>query len=157
MKMKFTNYSLSDKKELIKRLNDNQRFNKRTLKSSANVDSLSADCILIEDMATRVKDVLPQVPIAIIKRDVKITKNIDSTIERILTGVVKYIPEPSCPKGDKNSPSTSTNNTTNDTQVFFGAATFGKTTSERALSFEQRKQQLFRVARMRYIKKYGLN
>lgn len=160
MSLHSTNFNAHDKKEFIKRLNDELKLTKakKSKPPAKKNNGPPGDFSVIEEMAKMVKDVLPQVPLAIIKEDVKVTKNIDTTIERILTGQVKYTPEPSPSKVKSSSESRAAcNDSTDSSTLCFGAPTFGKTADERSKSFEQRKNHLFRVARMRYLKKYGLN
>jgi ancient ubiquitous protein 1 len=120
-----------------------------------------------------VRSVLPQVPIAVIRRELQITKNVDDTIARILDGTVYYEPEvptvvtePSPPVEstidsdpkpitlnnvdpiDSNAPSPMSHNTK--------AISFDKNPRERMKSYHERKEQLLQVARKHFIEKHGL-
>lgn len=111
-----------------------------------------------DEMAIKVKEVLPQVPLAAIKTDIMVTRNIDDTIERILNGQVQYSPENVSPSEAKVAASgsrTSSNQTSSDSGKLFycGAANFGKNAFDRSKSFQERKEHLFRVARARYLQK----
>lgn len=44
-------------------------------------------------MAAQVKEVLPDVPLVVIARDLQETRSVDSTISRLVDGVVHYVPE----------------------------------------------------------------
>lgn len=44
-------------------------------------------------MAGQVKEVLPDVPLAVIARDLQETRSVDSTISRLVDGIVHYVPE----------------------------------------------------------------
>lgn len=106
----------------------------------------------LESMATQVKDVLPQVPITVIRKNIKTTKCIDTTISNILEGNVSYTPELPGQKTQqnpepKNNPSTSK----------VAASTFGRDSTERHLSFQERKKAFIEAARQKYIAKHNLN
>lgn len=129
------------------------------------------------EMARQVKDVLPQVPLSVIETDIKITKNIDDTIDRLLSGVVKFtseeseIPVPvasnnepkiihraveSPPKAATTLPNNSPSTSTESTKLFYcGAATFGKTARERVKSYDERKARLYQQARERFLQREG--
>lgn len=58
-------------------------------------------------MASRVKEVLPQVPLDVIRRDISQTANVDETITRLLDGTVSYQPLLVISEKEKTSPSLS--------------------------------------------------
>ena len=117
----------------------------------------------LESMSIRVKEVLPQVPLDVIRRDVSITANVDETITRLLDGTVMYTPEEpsnkptikpflSSPSGHSSASSVSSKLPYNT-----AASCFGKTSGERMKSYTERKQQLIEESRLRYMIKHGLN
>lgn len=148
-----SNFDNSDKKEMMKRIQDEHKQKSSQYQQVLPVPS-------IDDMARKVKEVLPQVPLAIIKNDIAITNNIDDTIERILNGNVPYSPEVSS-VNDKSKASSSSGSSSGSTasiesgKMFCGSS-FGKTAEDRTKSFQERKEHLYRVARMRYIQKHKL-
>lgn len=167
-----TDFRLNDKREFIKRLlKENQikkssKSNPKQKQQQTNSQKESK----INDYSKKVKEILPQVPLDVIKADILITNNIDDTVERILNGIVKFIPEKQQQSSlvdeklllDKDVPSTSSSITSNDIKIpvvdnkNFGAKTFGKTSTERISSFQERKAQMYRMARIRYLQKRGL-
>ena len=156
-KLYASNFDKNDKKEMMKRIRAEQmaiRAQKQKEATQAKSFAFS-----IDDMAVKVKEVLPQVPLSAIKTDIAITKNIDDTIERILSGNVPYTPEAapsnSLPKTESSS-NTNASSSESGKLFYCGASTFGKSTNDRAKSFQERKEHLFRVARMRYIQKHNL-
>jgi len=138
-------------------------------------------------MAHTVKNVLPQVPIDVIRRDLIITNNVDETIARLLDGTVYYdmetevLPPASVnevkdvkldekkdtPKAsnDVSSHNKESSNAVNNeplktiSPMSFNtkAATFEKDPHERMKSYQERKQKLLEVAREHYIEKHGLD
>nr|XP_027204026.1 ancient ubiquitous protein 1-like isoform X2 [Dermatophagoides pteronyssinus] len=166
-----TDFRWNDKREFIKRLlKENQikkssKSNPKQKQQQTNSQKESK----INDYSKKVKEILPQVPLDVIKADILITNNIDDTVERILNGIVKFIPEKQQQSSsvdeklllDKDVPSTSSI-TSNDIKIpvvdnkNFGAKTFGKTSTERISSFQERKAQMYRMARIRYLQKRGL-
>lgn len=150
-----SSFDNSDKKEMMKRIQDEHR------RKTAPTPRVSA-APSVEAMARKVKEVLPQVPLAIIKSDIVITKNIDDTIERILNGNVPYTPEVMPSANDTSKASTSSGpvaggvSSLEASAKMFCGSSFGKTAEERTKSFQERKEHLYRVARMRYIQKHKL-
>lgn len=150
-----SSFDNSDKKEMMKRIQDEHR------RKTAPTPRVSA-APSVEVMARKVKEVLPQVPLAIIKSDIVITKNIDDTIERILNGNVPYTPEVMPSANDTSKASTSSGpvaggvSSLEASAKMFCGSSFGKTAEERTKSFQERKEHLYRVARMRYIQKHKL-
>ena len=149
-----SNFDQDDKKEMIKRYQAELISKKGKRKNATKLSSL-----YVEEMALKVKEVLSQVPLSVIKTDIMKTQNIDDTIERILTGLVQYIPEESWPKESNAIDSTSSHssnrlaNTESNKLFYCGTETFGKTSFDRSKSFKERKEHLFRVARTRYLQK----
>lgn len=122
----------------------------------------------LESMVRSVKDVLPQVPISVIRSDLNITSNIEETITRLVDGTIQYTPEVPA----KKSPSESSANTSTVAPVDASflknpppstlphlstkADSFGRSASERHKSFQERKQQLIEAARLRYMMKHNM-
>lgn len=98
-----------------------------------------------------------------------ITRNVDITISNILEGRVRFVPEPISPsfsapstsaQASTSSPSKGTlssGGASSPSQLSMGALTFGKNTTERTRSFQERKDQLIAAARRRYIEKHNLD
>lgn len=103
-------------------------------------------------MTNQVKEVLPHVPAAAIVKDLSLTKDVDLTITNILEGRVSYTPEepsteasPAVPVIHKNAPPAPT-----------AAKSFGKSSKERHMSFDERKKALYDNARLKYMEKHGM-
>ena len=170
-----TDYCLHDKREFIKRLLTEENF-KRSLLSTKNSagnnnrqkqqqqqSTNKQNGLKIDEYSQKVKEILPQVPLNVIKEDIAITNNIDDTVERILNGVVKFEPEPQQQQQSSSVNDHSIQSTLNTNIKIsaidnknFAAKTFGKTSSERVSSFQERKEQMYRMARIRYLRKRGL-
>lgn len=115
----------------------------------------------LESMSQRVKEVLPQVPLDVIRRDVSITANVDETITRLLDGTVTYKPEEPLLSSNKTSlaplaQSSSPLLNNRNLPIKTGAASFGKNSNERMRSFEERKKLLIEESKLRYMIKHGL-
>lgn len=127
-----SNFDNSDKKEMIK------RFKAELIsKNSSSKDENKSRPLSVDEMAIKVKEVLPQVPLNAIKSDIVITKNIDDTIERILNGQVKYTPEVSKQESQTTAPPSTENSGTKTNsesgKLFYcGASNFGKYASDRS-------------------------
>jgi ancient ubiquitous protein 1 len=124
-------------------------------------------------MAQRVKEVLPQVPLNVIKRDLAITTNVDETITRVLDGTVSYRPEVVAtvslkPSGSSSSSTLLSTNLRTCTQsgavassselpsLNTAASSFPKNANDRMKSYKERKQALVEASRARYLQKHGL-
>lgn len=145
-----SNFDNGDKKEMIKRLRAEMIAKSHTSKVENKPRPLS-----IDEMAIKVKEVLPQVPLGAIRGDIVLTKNIDDTIERILNGQVKYTSEETEQEGLRANASSSASKPSSESAKLFycGASSFGKNAPDRSKSFQERKEHLFRVARLRYLQK----
>lgn len=117
----------------------------------------------IRSMCTRVKEVLPQVPLDVIARDLRITSDVDESITRLLDGTVKYIPESTAPStslstqpADQPSSSKASDppSSVDVPSLSTAASNFGKNSSERMQSLEERKKMLIEAARVRYLAKH---
>ncbi|XP_040190910.1 lipid droplet-regulating VLDL assembly factor AUP1 [Rana temporaria] len=102
-----------------------------------------------EDMARRVKEVLPQVPLSVIHKDLAQTGCVDTTITNILEGSVSYVPEAEPQKGnDTPDPGSSRPSRTSHEG-------FARRPEERHLSLQERKEALYESARRKYLEKFG--
>ncbi|XP_061581841.1 lipid droplet-regulating VLDL assembly factor AUP1 [Cololabis saira] len=120
------------------------------------VQSLGTDDHRIVKMAQQVKDVLPHVPLNVIKKDLAKTNCIDTTITNLLeskdetlmeaTGMSTFGPS----KISSFAPSSAAT-------IKPAAKTFGKSPTDRHLSLQERKEALYSFARRRYIEKHGLD
>ncbi|XP_038223296.1 lipid droplet-regulating VLDL assembly factor AUP1-like [Zerene cesonia] len=104
-------------------------------------------------LARQVKEVLPNVPLHDIMKDLAKTRSVDVTITNFLEGITPYTPEP--PPGTEPQPSTSQAPPKYVTPAPTGV--FPKTAKERQMSFQERKAQMIAEARQRYIEKHGLH
>ncbi|XP_072263106.1 lipid droplet-regulating VLDL assembly factor AUP1 [Pyxicephalus adspersus] len=102
-----------------------------------------------QDMAGRVKEVLPQVPLSVIHRDLALTGCVDTTITNILEGGVPYVPEAE-PQTGSETPGRSSSPPTRTVQKGFA-----RKPEERHLSLQERKEALYEHARRRYLEKLG--
>lgn len=136
------------------------------------------------EMVGLVKEILPQVPAKTIEHDLRITRDIEETLTRLVDDVLFYQPEvvpsqhisssssshskssssPCTSSTSLNQSSSSTCNTFSPSQngdfvtnFNTAAKSFAKNPFERMLSLEDRKKALIETARQRYIKKHGLN
>ncbi|KAH7641265.1 hypothetical protein HUG17_4309 [Dermatophagoides farinae] len=144
---------------------ENRAGNNNRQKQQQQQSTNKQNGLKIDEYSQKVKEILPQVPLNVIKEDIAITNNIDDTVERILNGVVKFEPEPQQQQQQSSSSVNdhsiqSTLNTNIKISAIdnknFAAKTFGKTSSERVSSFQERKEQMYRMARIRYLRKRGL-
>ncbi|XP_062855826.1 lipid droplet-regulating VLDL assembly factor AUP1 isoform X2 [Trichomycterus rosablanca] len=107
-------------------------------------------------MALQVKDVLPDVPLSVITRDLLQTNCVDTTITNLLESTEQYHTEPAAgpsrPSTSTKSPVASPPPTLEPT-----AKSFGKSPEHRHMSLQERKAALYEYARRRYIEKHGLN
>jgi ancient ubiquitous protein 1 len=184
MRVCATSYTNADKVEYMKRLlqtthprtvpqnaaNNRQSTPRiRAANSPSSPSMATRASAAVETMALRVKEVLPQVPISVIQKDIKVTTNVDETITRLLDGTVKYVEEKPAPPpeaqsstGAQSSSGASTPNnsyiSTESMKPFYcGSKTFGKNASERTKSYKERKEALLQTARHRYLERRGLN
>uniref|UniRef100_UPI003AAC9365 lipid droplet-regulating VLDL assembly factor AUP1 isoform X2 n=1 Tax=Centroberyx gerrardi TaxID=166262 RepID=UPI003AAC9365 len=121
------------------------------------VPSSGAEDHRIIKMAQQVKDVLPDVPLNVIARDLVKTNCVDTTITNLLenseeapmeaTGTSTFGPS-------RNSSSFSSGPTPT---IKPAAKSFGKSPADRHLSLQERKEALYNFARRRYIEKHGLD
>ncbi|XP_070612853.1 lipid droplet-regulating VLDL assembly factor AUP1 isoform X2 [Erythrolamprus reginae] len=117
----------------------------------------SPEDVRLMGMARRVQEVLPQVPLAAIHKDLAQTNCVDTTIANLLEGRVPFVPEAQTTGGlvaaapsacGAQDPSTSR------TAPASGTA-FARSAEARQFSLQERKQALRDQARRRYTEKYG--
>ncbi|KAM3910230.1 lipid droplet-regulating VLDL assembly factor AUP1 isoform 2-T2 [Leptodactylus fuscus] len=95
-------------------------------------------------MAQRVKEVLPQVPVAVILRDLAQTGCVDATITNLIEGRVPYVPEE---ESSREAGAREAN-----CKIPRG---FARRPEDRHLSLQERKEALYHHARRRYLEKFG--
>lgn len=100
----------------------------------------------MQAMARQVNEVLPFVPHNVILRDLLKTRNVDVTIANILDGVVAYTPEPNSQTATSVASASKTQTSVTKDNSCLGTS-----------SFQERKAQMIKEARERYIQKFGLN
>lgn len=140
--------------------NSNNSNNSRVL--DAETHSASP----LDQMVQRVRDVLPQVPVDVIRRDLTVTGCVEESITRLLDGSVKYTPETVASSSSScNASLPNVSNVSNvphqpldaaNISLNTAAKTFGKNAADRMKSYAERKQALIDAARLRYIAKHGL-
>ncbi|XP_069779593.1 lipid droplet-regulating VLDL assembly factor AUP1 [Narcine bancroftii] len=141
----------------------------RTFLPGLSISSLSAEDIRIAGMAKQVKEVLPHIPLNVIKMDLVSTKCVDTTITNLLEGRVQFAPEdvsasPSSLSLSNKPHMTLRSLTTSQKKMPKDAlapkpapkTTFEKSPVDRHLSLQERKEVLYAYARRRYIEKHGL-
>ncbi|XP_064631111.1 lipid droplet-regulating VLDL assembly factor AUP1-like [Lineus longissimus] len=174
LKLEVSNFTSADKAELFKRMTfqppvTNQHAQSGATPNLGSDSSLSTSPTLItrgslrsswrssspeEDqrlnlMTQQVKEVLTQVPLHVIKRDLSTTRDVDMTITNLLEGTVAYTPEDSAPQKPKPNPMALS-------PVKIAAKSFSKSSQERHQSFEERKKILIDTAREKYMMKHGM-
>lgn len=187
LKITATNYTIADKSEYVKRILCVPVVT-RSPTSQVRQRFRPEDSIELIRMAQQVKEVLPYVPLEVIRRDLVRTKSVDMTITNVLEGLVPFVPEPipasnafpspstASPKASSSAESVSDADSRNSgksqysaksklsteslastsTNLSTAASSFGKTPTERMMSYQERKQQMIDSARQRYIQKHGL-
>ncbi|KAE8628434.1 hypothetical protein XENTR_v10000010 [Xenopus tropicalis] len=101
-------------------------------------------------MAQHVKEVLPQVPLSAIHRDLGHTGCIDTTITNFLEGRVTFLPEEETLGGNE-----ATERTPIDRISRPLPRGFAKSPEVRHLSLQERKEALYECARRKYLEKFG--
>ncbi|NWW83222.1 AUP1 protein, partial [Climacteris rufus] len=113
----------------------------------------AAEDVRVVAMAQQVKEVLPHVPLEVIRTDLVQTNCVDTTIANLLEGRVPFFPE-SKEAGDLPAPSTSQAAAASGIQGSVAAPSskaatkqFAKSPVERHLSLQERKRALYDYAR----------
>ncbi|XP_018601905.1 lipid droplet-regulating VLDL assembly factor AUP1 [Scleropages formosus] len=135
----------------------------RSQRSPGLLASISrVDDVRIVGMAQKVKEVLPDIPLSIIMRDLVQTNCVDTTITNLLEDGGDATAEVSSgtasgevAAGLARGPTSYT--TRPATPPWSAAKTFGKSPVDRHMSLQERKEALYEYARRRYIEKHGLN
>ncbi|KAG1700934.1 Ancient ubiquitous protein 1 [Nymphon striatum] len=147
LNLKATNYTCHDKLDYVKKILFEQKI---TSKRSNSIDNNNSR---INKMCLQVKEVIPHVPLNVIKKDIVKTNSVDTTIMHLLEGTIAYTPEkvqnPSSSQSSSSSqsqPSPSVSET--------AAKSFQKTSEGRHLSLQERKLLLIENAKRRYIEKH---
>lgn len=151
-----TNLTAQDKKEYIKRIKDEERMkHEQFLAASQYNDRPTVQPKLkyndnIEQMVKQVKLVLPQVPVKVVREDMKSTNNVDATISRLLEGTINYIPLTEEEQNAEKQKSTEIKIETKR-PVIKSKNSFAKTSKDRHLSFQERKRIMIDEARQKYL------
>ncbi|XP_038034481.2 lipid droplet-regulating VLDL assembly factor AUP1 isoform X3 [Anas platyrhynchos] len=129
--------------------------------SLPGVGSFAPEDVRITAMAQRVKEVLPHVPLDVIRTDLAQTNCVDTTIANLLEGRVPFFPESEA-GADLPAPSTSQAAAASGIQGSVAVPTskpatkqFAKSPVERHLSLQERKRALYDYARRRFSEKHG--
>ncbi|XP_062991914.1 lipid droplet-regulating VLDL assembly factor AUP1 [Elgaria multicarinata webbii] len=114
----------------------------------------SAEDVRLMGLAQRVKEVLPHVPLAVIRKDLAQTQCVDTTIANLLEGRVPHeeeteasLPAPSA-SGTHRPPAS-------PPAATVPVKLFARSPEARHLSLQERKRILYDYARRRYREKYG--
>ncbi|XP_075276306.1 lipid droplet-regulating VLDL assembly factor AUP1 isoform X1 [Opisthocomus hoazin] len=118
--------------------------------------------VRVTAMAQRVKEVLPHVPLEVIRIDLAQTSCVDTTIANLLEGRVPFFPESKEAGTDLPAPSTSQAAAASGIQGSVAVPSskpatkqFAKSPVERHLSLQERKRALYDYARRRFAEKHG--
>ncbi|XP_051943751.1 lipid droplet-regulating VLDL assembly factor AUP1 [Hippocampus zosterae] len=120
------------------------------------VQGLGAEERRIAQMAQQVKDVLPDIPLNIITKDLAKTNCVNVTITNLLENKEESSAEDTVGLlfgGSVNGPYCAASAQT----IKPAAKSFEKSPADRHLSLQERKEALYNFARRRYIEKYGLD
>ncbi|KAK3918638.1 Lipid droplet-regulating VLDL assembly factor AUP1 [Frankliniella fusca] len=101
-------------------------------------------------MSNQVKEVLPNVPLDAIRRDLARTWDVDLTITNILEGLVPFVPEGQGPALPSRTQRPS------EDQMPASSSSSKKSVQTGSLTFQERKAKMIEEARKKYIEKHGL-
>ncbi|XP_035600131.1 lipid droplet-regulating VLDL assembly factor AUP1-like isoform X1 [Oncorhynchus keta] len=122
------------------------------------VRSSGVEELRISRMAQQVKEVLPDIPLGIITRDLVQTNCVDTTITNLLESTEEFPLEAT--GGSTSAPGPSWRSLSfSDAPaptIKPAAKSFGKSPVDRHMSLQERKDALYEFARRRYIEKHGL-
>nr|XP_056711704.1 lipid droplet-regulating VLDL assembly factor AUP1 [Euleptes europaea] len=108
-------------------------------------------------MAQRVKEVLPHVPLAVIRKDLAQTNCVDATIANLLEGRVSFTPIEAEEELSLLGPSVSSAQPpASPPLAMLPLKVFARSPEARHLSLQDRKHALLDYARRRYTEKYGI-
>ncbi|XP_021439471.2 ancient ubiquitous protein 1 isoform X1 [Oncorhynchus mykiss] len=122
------------------------------------VRSSGVEELRISRMAQQVKEVLPDIPLGIITRDLVQTNCVDTTITNLLESTEEFPLEAT--GGSTSAPGPSWRSLSFSAApaptIKPAAKSFGKSPVDRHMSLQERKEALYKFARRRYIEKHGL-
>ncbi|XP_037245212.1 lipid droplet-regulating VLDL assembly factor AUP1 isoform X2 [Falco biarmicus] len=128
----------------------------------SSLTGVAPEDVRIMAMAQRVKEVLPHVPLEVIRIDLAQTNCVDTTIANLLEGRVPFFPESKEAGTDLPAPSTSQAAAASGVQGSIAVPSskpatmqFAKSPVERHLSLQERKRALYDYARRRFAEKHG--
>nr|XP_025975937.1 ancient ubiquitous protein 1 isoform X2 [Dromaius novaehollandiae] len=126
----------------------------RVPSSLPGAGSFAPEDVQLAAMAQRVKEVLPHVPLEVIRTDLAQTSCVDTTIANLLEGRVPFFPESKEAATDLPAPSTSQAAAASGIQGSIAVPSskpatkqFAKSPVERHLSLQERKRALYDYAR----------
>ncbi|XP_014669212.1 PREDICTED: ancient ubiquitous protein 1-like [Priapulus caudatus] len=144
-----TKHTSADKVEYVKRHFDTSDASPVPLRQKQKEQLLYMSDPLF-NKCQQVKEVLPLVPIEIIRRDLANTRCVDETITNILEGRVTYTPElPATSKAQLSSWSTKT--PTKDQKTMWATSS-----KDRMKSYQERKAEFIAEAKHKYMEKHGI-
>ncbi|XP_061439776.1 lipid droplet-regulating VLDL assembly factor AUP1 isoform X2 [Rhineura floridana] len=117
----------------------------------------SAEDVRLMDMAQHVREVLPHVPLAVIRKDLAQTNCVDATIANLLEGRVPFTS--SEVETEASSPTASVSRghyLAASSMAMAPVKLFARSPEARHLSLQERKQALYDCARRRYTEKHGV-
>ncbi|XP_072719375.1 lipid droplet-regulating VLDL assembly factor AUP1 isoform X3 [Mycteria americana] len=128
----------------------------------SSLTGVAPEDVRITAMAQRVKEVLPHVPLEVIRIDLAQTNCVDTTIANLLEGRVPFFPESKEAGTDLPAPSTSQAAAASGIQGSVAVPSskpatkqFARSSVERHLSLQERKRALYDYARRRFAEKHG--
>jgi len=168
---KVTNFTAADKNEYIKRLKDEEKRREQQRLSNMNpfpeqsyrappttVSSTTSQTkaqLEALKMIEQIKNVLPQVPVKIIKNELESTKNVDLTIAHLLDGSIQYTPLSDEDQQKENKDielkRKSIIQKANDAAKKAASATTPTSWKDRQLSFQEKKKIMIENARVKYL------
>ncbi|XP_028600486.2 lipid droplet-regulating VLDL assembly factor AUP1 isoform X2 [Podarcis muralis] len=117
----------------------------------------SAEDVRWSGMAQRVKEVLPHVPLAVIRKDLARTNCVDATIANLLEGRVPFIPSEAEAEDSSAAPSVSGAHYLASAPLTPAPMKlFARSPEARHLSLQERKRLLYDYARRRFMEKHGM-
>ncbi|XP_043113998.1 lipid droplet-regulating VLDL assembly factor AUP1 isoform X2 [Puntigrus tetrazona] len=162
-----TQITKADKAEHIKRkrhtatqtAHSNLGARPRTVAQGFLGTNAGAEDSRVARMAQQVKEVLPDVPLSVITRDLLQTNCVDTTITNLLENAEQFSSEAvvGTPSGAAKQAASTLSVTPSAPNLKPAAKSFGRTPIDRHMSLQERKEALYEYARRRYIEKHGLN
>jgi len=145
-------FDFNDKKEFMKRIkHESEERSSPSVRKIVPQQQRPQSTSKIDKMVQQVKDVLPQVPISVIRKDILKSKSVDATLANILEGNVPYTPltseEIQTEKGKQlEKRSASVDRQVNPAQNL--------PDSTKSLSYQEKKKLMIDEARRRYLEKH---